>query len=93
MIEVLPGYYVAEFVLFHGENLIYEMEEPYDRFAAIYESKGMKQKGETQEYENRFEMLNSMLESQETGDNQILIDKIDRYLKLSTLFEENLKIM
>ena len=53
----------------------------------------MKAKGETEEYENRFEMLNSMLLNQEIGENQMLIDKIDKYLKLSTIIEENLEIM
>ena len=93
MMEVIPGYYIKEFVLFHGENLLYKMPDELVNTTRIYESQAMKAKGETEEYENRFEMLNSMLVNQEIGENQILIDKIDRYLKLSTIMEENLEII
>ncbi len=93
MMEVVPGYYLKEFVLFHGENLLYEMPERNTKQTKVYESQAMKAKGETEEYENRFEMLNSMLLNQEIGENQMLIDKIDKYLKLSTIIEENLEIM
>jgi len=93
MMELLPGYYVKEFVLFHGENLLYEMDPEHVECTKIYESEGMKAKGETEEYENRFEMLNSMLFNQEIGENQILINKIDKYLKLAAVVEENLEIM
>ena len=93
MMEVIPGYYLKEFVLFHGENLLYEMPEGQEAQTKVYESEGMKAKGETEEYENRFEMLNSMLVNQEIGENQMLIDKIDKYLKLSAIVEENLQLM
>ena len=93
MIEVLPGYYVKEFLLFHGENLLYQMPYDKEKVTKIYESEGMKAKGETEEYENRFEMLNAMLMNQEIGENQVLINKIDRYLKLSGIMEENLQLM
>lgn len=93
MMEILPGYYVKEFVLFHGENLLYEMEEENAPHTQVYESEGMKAKGETEEYDNRFEMLNSMLLNQEVGENQMLIDKIDKYLKLVTIVEENLELI
>lgn len=92
MLEVLPGYYMKEFVLFHGENLLYQMQEENAKHTSVYESEGMKAKGETEEYENRFEMLNSMLLNQEIGENQLLIDKIDKYLKLSAVVEENLEL-
>lgn len=90
MLEILPGYYVQEFVLFHGENLLYDMPE-YTK-VYVYESEGMKAKGETEEYENRFEMLNSMLLNQEIGEHEMLIKKIDRYLKLAAVVEENLEL-
>lgn len=93
MMEILPGYYIKEFVLFHGENLLYEMPEENVRHTCVYESEGMKAKGETEEYENRFEMLNSMLLNQEIGENQMLINKIDKYLKLAAVVEENLELM
>lgn len=93
MMEVVPGYYMKEFVLFHGENLLYQMPEGMAGVTKVYESEGMKAKGETEDYENRFEMLNSMLVNQEIGENQILINKIDKYLKLSTIVEENLQLM
>ncbi|MGN0438880.1 MAG: DUF5717 family protein [Lachnospiraceae bacterium] len=92
MMELLPGYYIKEFVLFHGENLLYEMPEENVNRTVVYESEAMKAKGESEEYENRFEMLNSMLLNQEIGANQMLIDKIDRYLKLATIVEENLQV-
>ena len=90
--EVIPGYYMKEFVLFHGENLLYKMPEENVRATKVYESQAMKAKGETEAYENRFEMLNSMLVNQEIGENQMLIDKIDKYLKLSAVMEENLEL-
>ena len=93
MMEILPGYYMKEFVLFHGENLLYEMPEEYAGHTRIYESEGMKAKGEMDTYENRFEMLNSMVVNQEIGEHQILIDKIDKYLKLSAVVEENLELL
>ncbi len=93
MMEVIPGYYMKEFVLFHGENLLYQMPEGKSQYTKVFESEGMKAKGETEEYENRFEMLNSMLVNQEIGENQTLINKIDKYLKLSTIVEENLQLM
>ena len=93
MMEILPGYYMKEFVLFHGENLLYEMPEENIKRTRVYESEGMKAKGETEEYENRFEMLNSMLLNQEIGENQMLIDKIDKYLKLAAVVEENLELV
>ena len=93
MMEVLPGYYMKEFVLFHGENLLYEMPEENASKTQVFESSAMKAKGETEEYENRFEMLNSMLLNQEIGENQMLIDKIDKYLKLAAIVEENLQVM
>ena len=93
MLEILPGYYMKEFVLFHGENLLYQMPEENSKRTFVYESEGMKAKGETEEYENRFEMLNSMLLNQEIGENQMLIDKIDKYLKLAAVVEENLELM
>ena len=93
MLEVLPGYYVREFVLFHGENLLYEIDAEHVEHTKVYESEGMKAKGEAEEHENRFEMLNAMLMNQEIGENQVLINKIDRYLKLSGIMEENLQLM
>ncbi|MCM1158234.1 MAG: DUF5717 family protein [Bacteroidales bacterium] len=93
MMEILPGYYMKEFVLFHGENLLYEMPEENAGSTRVYESMGMKAKGETEEYENRFEMLNSMLLNQEVGENQVLVDKIDWYLKLAAIVEENLELV
>lgn len=93
MMEVLPGYYMKEFVLFHGENLLYEMDAERAEHTKVYESEAMKAKGEAEEYENRFEMLNSMLLNQEIGENQMLINKIDRYLKLAAIIEENLEII
>lgn len=93
MMEVLPGYYMKEFVLFHGENLLYEMDADNAESTRVYESEAMKAKGEAEEYENRFEMLNSMLFNQEIGENQALINKIDKYLKLAAIVEENLEIM
>ncbi len=93
MMEVLPGYYVKEFVLFHGENLLYQMPGNMLKRTKVYESEGMKAKGETEAYENRFEMLNAMLVNQEIGENQMLITKIDKYLKLSAIVEENLQLL
>lgn len=93
MMEVIPGYYMKEFVLFHGENLLYRMPEGKSAFTKVFESEAMKAKGETEEYENRFEMLNSMLVNQEIGENQVLVNKIDRYLKLSAIVEENLQLI
>lgn len=93
MMEVLPGYYVKEFVLFHGENLLYRMKPEHEKTTKVYESMAMKAKGETEQYENRFEMLNSMLINQEIGDNRMLLDKIGKYVRLSAVLEENIQIL
>ena len=93
MMEILPGYYIKEFVLFHGENLLYEMPKDEAGHVYVFESEGMKAKGETEEYENRFEMLNAMLLNQEMGENQMVLNKINHYLKLSAIVEENLELM
>lgn len=93
MMEVLPGYYMKEFVLFHGENLLYELPEENMGRTSVYESGSMQSKANVGEYGNRFEMINAMLLDQELGDNVRLIDKISTYLNLAAIVEENLELM
>lgn len=91
--EVLPGYYIKEFVLFHGEKLIYNIIEEVDGNVTIEESDSMISDSHSGIYNNRFELLNSMLLDQEMKDDKGMLFTMDKYLNNIRLFEENLKLL
>ena len=94
MEEVVPGLYVMEFVVFHGERLIYEIEGGTGSGKAkIIESESLKAKGYGSKYKNRFETINSMLVKQEMREDRELLEDLDVYINTLHLFEENLSVL
>ena len=92
MEEVVPGLYVMEFVVFHGERLIYETIGGSGE-AKIIESESLKTKAYSNKGRNRFETINSMLVKQEMREDRELLEDLDVYINTLHLFEENLSIL
>lgn len=93
MNEIIPGIYVKELVVFHGETLIYSIDGLLHGNSSIVESDILKNTTCHKKDSNRFELINSMLVSQETRNDQELIQAMDTYLNNTHFFEENLKIL
>ncbi|MBQ6230743.1 MAG: hypothetical protein IJJ74_06455 [Eubacterium sp.] len=93
MEEVVPGVYVMEFVVFHGERLVYEIEGKGNGKAKIVESESLKTKSYGSKYKNRFETINSMLVKQEMREDRELLEDLDVYINTLHLFEENLSVL
>ena len=91
--EVVDGVYVMEFVIFHGERLVYSIEDDPNGNAKIMESEVLKKKSFNQKKVNRFELINSMLVKQEMRDDKSLLEDLDIYINTVHLFEENLNIL
>ena len=91
--EVVDGVYVMEFVIFHGERLVYSIEDDPNGNAKIVESEVLKKKNFNHKNLNRFEMLNSMLVKQEMRDDRSLLEDLDIYINTVHLYEENLNIL
>ena len=91
--EMLPGLYVKEFVVFHGERLLYTITEKQKGVAKIIENDNMEADTMMKSVESRFEMINSMLMQQEMQEDRQLLDTVNQYLNTMHLFEENLKIL
>ena len=91
--EVVDGVYVMEFVIFHGERLVYSIEDDPNGNAKIVESEVLKKKSFNQKNINRFEMINSMLVKQEMRDDKALLEDLDVYINTVHLFEENLNVL
>ena len=91
--EVVDGVYVMEFVIFHGERLVYSIEDDPNGNAKIMESEVLKKKSFNQKKVNRFELINSMLVKQEMRDDKSLLEDLDVYINTVHLFEENLNIL
>ncbi len=91
--EMLPGLYVKEFVVFHGERLVYKIVDDEYGNAQVVESEVLKTKSFNKEDKNRFEMINSMLVKQEMREDSDLLEALDIYLNTVHLFEENLEIL
>lgn len=93
MNEIIAGIYVKELVVFHGESLIYSIDSEVNGTSEIVESNILKDTNYHKKNSNRFELINSMLVSQETRNDQDLIQAMDTYLNNTHFFEENLKIL
>lgn len=93
MNEIIAGIYVKELVVFHGESLIYSIDSEVNGTSEIVESDILKDTNYHKKNSNRFELINSMLVSQETRNDQDLIQAMDTYLNNTHFFEENLKIL
>ena len=92
MEEIIPGIYVKEVIVFHGESLIYSVDGVCGT-SSIVESDILKNTTFNKEISDRFELINSMLISQETRNDQELIQAMDTYLNNTHFFEENLIIL
>ena len=94
MEERIPGYYVREFVVFHGEQLLYHFGNEYMGAVTLVESDSIRSDAYNQdEQTSRFERLNQMLISQEMRDADKLTEEMEEYMKYSHVFEEVLKIL
>jgi hypothetical protein len=91
--EVVSGVYVLEFVVFHGERLVYSIEDDPNGNAKIDESEVLKKKTYGSSSLSRFERINSMLVKQEMRKDKELLEDLDVYINTVHLFEENLKIL
>lgn len=91
--EMIPGLYVKEFVVFHGERLVYNIDDDILGTSYVVESESLKTKAFNQKDKNRFDLINSMLVNQEMRDDNELLETLDIYLNTVHLFEENLSIL
>ena len=93
MNEIIAGIYVKELVVFHGETLLYSIDSSVSGTSKIVESNILKDTSYHKKNSNRFELINSMIVSQETRNDQDLIQAMDTYLNNTHFFEENFKIL
>ncbi|MBQ8924374.1 MAG: hypothetical protein IJ053_06215, partial [Lachnospiraceae bacterium] len=91
--EMIPGMYVKEFVVFHGERLVYEIDEDKEGRSYVVESETLKTKSFNRKDRSRFEIINSMLVNQEMREDNELLETLDVYFNTVHLFEENLNIL
>jgi hypothetical protein len=91
--EMIPGMYVKEFVVFHGERLVYSVDDDILGTAYVVESEVLKTKAFNRKDKSRFEIINSMLVNQEMREDNELLETLDVYLNTVHLFEENLDIL
>ena len=90
---MIPGMYVKEFVVFHGERLVYSVDDDILGNAYVVESEVLKTKAFNRKDRSRFEVINSMLVNQEMREDNELLETLDVYLNTVHLFEENLNIL
>ena len=94
MEERIPGYYVQEFVVFHGEQLLYHFAEKYTGKVTLIESDSIRSDAYSQDApESPFERLNQMLIHQEMRDAEALTASMEEYMKYSHVFEEVMRIL
>lgn len=91
--EMIPGMYVKEFVVFHGERLVYNIDDDKLGLSYVVESESLKTKAFNRKDRSRFELINSMLVNQEMREDNELLETLDIYLNTIHLFEDNLNIL
>ncbi len=91
--EMISGLYVKEFVIFHGERLVYKIDKDILGSAYVVESEALKTKSFNRKDRSRFELINSMLVNQEMREDNELLETLDVYINTVHLFEENLNIL
>lgn len=91
--EMIPGMYVKEFVVFHGERLVYSIDDDILGSSYVVESESLKTKEFNRRDRNRFEIINSMLVNQEMREDNELLETLDVYLNTVHLFEESLTLL
>lgn len=92
MTEIIPGIYVKEVVVFHGESLIYSIDGVTGT-SVVVESDILKNATFHKGGNSSFELINSMLVSQETRNDHELIQAMDTYLYDSHFFDANLILL
>lgn len=94
MEERIPGYYVQEFIVFHGEQLLYHFGEEYTGLVTLVESNSIRNDAYVhEEQESRFCRLNQMLICQEMRDSDSLTEMMEQYMRNSHVFEEIMRIL
>lgn len=92
MNEIIPGVYVKELVVFHGESLIYSIDGVVGT-SVVVESDILKNTSFQKDGGSSFELINNMLVSQETRNDHELIQAMDTYLYDSHFFDANLMLL
>ena len=92
MTEIIPGVYVKEVVVFHGESLIYSIDGVTGT-SVVVESDILKNENFHKEGSSSFELINSMLVSQEKRNDHELIQDMDTYMYNSHFFDANLMLL
>ncbi len=93
MDERIPGYYVQEFIIFHGEHLLYVFDDEFDGPVTLLESDSSHTDSYmAEESGSRFERINQMLIAQETRDDEDLREQMEEYMRNAHVFEEILQI-
>ena len=92
MNEIIPGVYVKEVVVFHGESLVYSIDGVVGT-SVVVESDILKNETFHKDGGSSFELINSMLVSQETRNDHELIQAMDTYLYNSHFFDANLMLL
>ena len=92
MNEIIPGVYVKEVVVFHGESLVYSIDGVVGT-SVVVESDILKSETFHKDGSSSFELINSMLVSQETRNDHELIQAMDTYLYNSHFFDANLMLI
>ena len=92
LIEMCPGYYVREFILFYGEDMHYYIQEEKEGGMVLTESghidaedRGVKRTG------GRFEMLDSMAMNRVMGENEEVRRVAGEYLEYEKLVKQLLQ--
>ena len=92
MNEIIPGVYVKEVVVFHGESLIYSIDGVAG-VSVVVESDILKNETFHGGSGSSFELINSMIVSQETRNDHELIQAMDTYLYDRHFFDANLMLL
>ncbi len=94
MEERISGYYVQEFVVFHGEQLLYHFSEEYTGHISLIESDSIRGDAYRQEEpDSRFERLNQMLICQEMRNDAELTEAMEDYMRNQHVLEEIMRIL
>ena len=92
MNEIIPGVYVKELVVFHGETLVYSIDGVTGT-STVVESDVLKNDSMNKQGDSSFELINSMIVSQETRNDHDLIQTMDTYLYDRHFFDANLMLL
>lgn len=92
MNEIIPGVYVKELVVFHGESLIYSIDGVVGT-STVIESDILKNDNMSIAGDSSFELINKMIVSQETRNDNALIQTMDTYLYDRHFFDANLMLL